>query len=86
MTTAGDAVQQYVRWRKDVADHDAAAASELPQYPLRGEPGTGGVGEAAEAAGHPTPRQRHPAGHPARPAAPLSDPGVLRDLQKVLAG
>src|SRR5579862_1133334 len=33
---------------------------QLPLYPLRGEPGQGGVGEAAEASGHPTPRQRHP--------------------------
>src|ERR1700735_2316469 len=41
----------------------------LPEYPLWGEPGPGGVEEAAEAPGHPTPRQRYPAGYPARPAA-----------------
>ena len=58
---------------------------QLPQYSLRGEPGAGGVEEAAEI----------PAIHrrandilraTRRDPLPLSDPGVLRDLQKVLAG
>src|SRR5262249_16750611 len=58
---------------------------QLPERPLRGEPGTRGVREAAEAAGHHPPRQRHPAGLPARPAAAVG-PGRAERPEKVLAG
>ncbi len=84
MTTAGEAVQ-YVRWRKDVASHDYAAASSYLSIRF-------GESRAREVSKN---LQKLPVIHrrandilraTRRDPLPLSDPGVLRDLQKVLAG
>src|SRR5215467_1596914 len=42
---------------------------QLSQHPLRGEPGEAGGRGPAQTSSHHAPRQRHHAGHPARPAA-----------------
>jgi hypothetical protein len=84
MTTAEEAVQ-YVRWKKDVADHDYAAASSYLSIRF----GESRAKELSEKL------QKLPVIHrrandilraTRRDPLPLSDPGVLRDLQKVLAG
>jgi len=84
MTSAGEAVQ-YVRWRKDVASHDYAAASSYLSIRF-------GESRAQEVSRK---LQKLPVIHrrandilraTRRDPLPLSDPGVLRDLQKVLAG
>jgi len=84
MSSTTDVVQ-YVRWRKDVAEHDYAAASsylsirfgatkaELVAAELRKLPViTRRANDILRATG--------------RDPLLLSDPGVLKDLQKVLAG
>ena len=84
MTTAGEAIQ-YVRWRKEVADHDYAAASGYLSIRF-------GESRAREVSKK---LQKLPVIHrrandilraTRREPLPLSDPGVVRDLQKVLAG
>jgi hypothetical protein len=84
MTTAGTAVQ-YLRWRKDVASHDYAAASSYLSIRF-------GESRAEEVSKklHKLPVIQRRANDILRATQrvplPLSDPGVLRDLQKVLAG
>jgi hypothetical protein len=76
---------QYLKWRKDVADHDYAAASSYLSIRY-------GESRAEEMSAKlkkvPVIQRRANdilrATH--RVPLPLSDPGVLRDLQKVLAG
>ena len=84
MATAGEAVQ-YLRWQKEVADHDYAAASSYLSIRF-------GESRAREVSDK---LQKLPVIHrrandilraTRRDPLPLSDPGVLRDLQKVLAG
>ena len=84
MATAEQAVQ-YVRWLKEVADHDYAAASSYLSIRF-------GESRAKELSKN---LQKQPVIHrrandilraTRRDPLPLSDPGVLRDLQKVLAG
>ena len=83
-TTTGDAVQ-YLRWRKDVADHDYAAASSY----LSIRYGESRAQEVSEKL-HKLPVIQRRANDilraTQRDPLPMSDPGVLRDLQKVLAG
>jgi hypothetical protein len=83
MSTA-DAVQ-YVRWKKEVARHDYAAACSYLSIRF----GDSRAKEVSEKL------QKLPVIHrrandilraTRRDALPLSDPGVLKDLQKVLAG
>ena len=78
-------VLQYVRWKKNVADHDYAAASSYLSIRF-GESRAQEVSEKL---------QRLPVIHrrandilraTRRDPLPLSDPGVLKDLKKVLAG
>jgi hypothetical protein len=84
MTTAGEVIQ-YVRWKKEVADHDYAAASSYLSIRF-------GESKAQEVSKK---LQKLPVIHrrandilraTRREPLPLSDPGVVRDLQKVLAG
>ena len=84
MTTAGEAIQ-YVHWKKDVASHDYAAASSYLSIRF-------GESRAQEVSKK---LQKLPVIHrrandilraTRRDPLPLSDPGVLKDLQKVLAG
>jgi hypothetical protein len=84
MTTAGEAMH-YVRWKKDVAGHDYAAASSYLSIRF-------GESRAQEVSKK---LQKLPVVHrrandilraTRRDPLPLSDPGVVRDLQKVLAG
>ena len=84
MTTAGDAVH-YLRWRKDVADHDYAAASSYLSIRL-GESRAQEVSEKLQKLPVIQRRANDILRATRRDPLPLSDPGVLRDLQKVLAG
>jgi hypothetical protein len=84
MTIAGAAVQ-YLHWKEDVAAHDYAAASSYLSIRF-------GESRAQEVSAK---LQKLPVVHrrandilraTRRDPLPLSDPGVVRDLQKVLAG
>jgi hypothetical protein len=84
MTTAEGAVQ-YMRWRKDVAQHDYAAASSYLSIRF----GESRAREASQKLRKLPVIQRRANDilrAVRRDPLPLSDPGVLRDLQKVLAG
>jgi hypothetical protein len=83
MTTAE--VGSYLRWKKDVAPHDYAAASSYLSIRF-GESRAEKV--AAELRKLPviTRRANDILRATGRTPLPLSDPGVLRDLQKVLSG
>ncbi|MGD0609603.1 MAG: hypothetical protein ABSA53_39280, partial [Streptosporangiaceae bacterium] len=84
MTVAGEAVQ-YLRWRKDVADHDYAAASSYLSIRF-GEKRAQEVSEKLQKLPVIRRRANDILRATQRVPLPLSDPGVLRDLQKVLAG
>jgi len=84
MTTAGGAVQ-YVKWRKDVADHDYAAASSYLSIRY-GESPAQQMSEKLRKLPVIQRRANDILRATRRDPLPLSDPGVLRDLQKVLAG
>jgi hypothetical protein len=75
----------YLRWRKEVAEHDYAAASSYLSIRF-GERRAGQV--AAELRKLPviTRRANDILRATGRDPLPLSDPGVLKDLQKVLGG
>jgi hypothetical protein len=85
MSTSTDAVVSYLRWKKDVAEHDYAAASSYLSIRF-GEKRAGRI--AAELKKLPviSRRANDVLRAVGRDPLPLSDPGVLRDLQKVLAG
>ena len=78
-------VVQYLQWKKDVADHDYAAASSYLSIRL-------GESQAQEASKKlkklpvTTRRANDILRATGREPLPLSDPGVLKDLKKVLAG
>ena len=84
MTTTAEAVS-YLRWRKDVAQHDYAAATSYLSIRY-------GESRAEKVAGELkklpviTRRANDILRATGRAPLPLSDPGVLKDLQKVLAG
>jgi hypothetical protein len=84
MTTAGGAVQ-YVQWRKDVADHDYAAASSYLSIRY-GESQAEEMSAKLRKLPVISRRANDILRATRRDPLPLSDPGVLRDLQKVLAG
>ena len=84
MTTAAGAVQ-YLRWRKDVADHDYAAASSYLSIRY-GEKRAQEVSEKLKKLPVIQRRANDILRATQRDPLPLSDPGVLRDLQKVLSG
>ena len=84
MTTTAEAVS-YLRWRKDVAQHDYAAATSYLSIRY-------GESRAEKVAGELkklpviTRRANDILRATGREPLPLSDPGVLKDLKKVLAG
>ena len=84
MTTPGEAVQ-YLRWRKDVAEHDYAAASGYLSIRF-GERRAQELSEKLRKLPVIQRRANDILRATQRTPLPLSDPGVLRDLQKVLAG
>jgi hypothetical protein len=85
MSTSTDTIVTYLRWKKDVAEHDYAAASSYLSVRF-GEKRAEKV--AAELKKLPviTRRANDVMRAVGRMPLPLSDPGVLRDLKKVLAG
>jgi hypothetical protein len=84
MTAAGEAIQ-YVRWKKDVADHDYAAASSYLSIRF-GESRAKEVSKNLQKLPVVRRRANDILRATRRDPLPLSDPGVVRDLQKVLAG
>jgi hypothetical protein len=76
---------QYLRWRKDVAKHDYAAASSYLSIRF-GESRARELSDKLEKLPVITRRANDILRATRRDALPLSDPGVLRDLQKVLSG
>jgi hypothetical protein len=84
MTTAGPAVQ-YLQWRKDVAGHDYASASGYLSIRY-GESRAEEVSKKLRKLPVVQRRANDILRATRREPLPLSDPGVLRDLQKVLAG
>ena len=84
MTTAGEAVQ-YLQWSKDVAHHDYAAAFSYLSIRF-GESRAQEVLEELQKTPVIQRRANDILRATRRDPLPLSDPGVLRDLKKVLAG
>ena len=83
MTTA--AAVPYVRWRKDVAHHDYAAASSFLSIRF-GDSRAQEVSQKLEKLPVITRRANDILRATRRDPLPLSDPGVLKELKKVLAG
>ena len=78
-------VVQYVRWKKDVAHHDYAAASSDLSVRF-GESRAQEVSKKLQKLPVITRRANDILRATGRDPLPLSDPGVLKDLKKVLAG
>ena len=78
-------VVQYLRWRKDVAHHDYAAASNYLSVSL-GESRAQEVSQKLQKLPVITRRANDILRATRRDPLPMSDPGVLNDLKKVLAG
>ena len=78
-------VIQYVQWKKDVAHHDYAAASSYLSVRF-GESRAQEVSEKLRKLPVITRRANDILRATRRDPLPLSDPGVLKDLKKVLAG
>jgi hypothetical protein len=84
MTTPGEPIQ-YLRWRKEVADHDYAAASSYLSIRF-GETRAQEVSKKLQKLPVIQRRANDILRATQHVPLPLADPGVLRDLQKVLAG
>src|ERR1700749_1604389 len=84
MATAEGAAP-YLRWRKDVAEHDYAAASSYLSIRY-GESRAEEVSKQLRKLPVIQRRANDILRATRREPLPLTDPGVLRDLQKVLAG
>ena len=82
--TTPDAVS-YLQWKKDVEHHDYAAASTYLSIRF-GESRAQKVAEDLQKLPVITRRANDILRATGRVPLPLSDPGVLKDLQKVLAG
>jgi hypothetical protein len=78
-------VVQYLRWRKDVAQHDYVAAASYLSVRL-GQSRAQEVSEKLQKLQVTTRRANDILRATGRNPLPLSDPGVLNDLKKVLAG
>jgi hypothetical protein len=78
-------VVQYLQWRKDVAHHDYAAASSYLSIRF-GESRAQEVSAKLQKLQVMTRRANDILRATRREPLPLSDPGVLKDLKKVLAG
>ena len=85
MTDTDTGAVQYLRWRKDVAKHDYAAAASYLSIRF-GESRARELSDKLEKLRVITRRANDILRATRRDPLPLSDPGVLRDLQKVLAG
>jgi hypothetical protein len=85
MTDTDTGAIQYVRWRKDVAKHDYAAASSYLSIRF-GDSRARELSDKLQKLQVITRRANDILRATRRDPLPLSDPGVLRDLQKVLAG
>jgi len=83
MTT--DEVVSYLKWQKDVAEHDYAAASSYLSIRL-GESRAKELADKLRKLPVITRRANDILRAVRRDPLPLSDPGVLKDLKKVLAG
>ena len=83
MSTAD--VVQYLRWKKDVAHHDYAAATSYLSIRL-GENRAQDLSEQLQKLPVTTRRANDILRATGREPLPLSDPGVLKDLKTVLAG
>ena len=84
-TTSTPATVEYLRWKKDVEQHDYAAASSYLSIRY-GENRAQEVSEKLRKAPVITRRANDILRATLRDALPLSDPGVLKDLKKVLSG
>ena len=84
-STDPDGTVQYLRWRKDVAEHDYAAASSYLSIRF-GEARAEKVSAELRKLPVISRRANDILRATGRDPLPLSDPGVLRDLQKVLSG
>jgi hypothetical protein len=80
-----DAVVSYLRWKKDVAGHDYAAATSYLSIRF-GESRAEHIADELRKLPVITRRANDVLRAVGRVPLPLSDPGVLKDLQKVLAG
>ncbi|HEX6449444.1 MAG TPA: hypothetical protein VF060_08280 [Trebonia sp.] len=78
-------VVQYLQWKKDVAHHDYAAASSYLSVRF-GETRAQEVSEKLQKLPVIKRRANDILRATRREPLPLSDPGVLKDLKKVLAG
>jgi len=78
-------VSQYLHWRKDVASHDYAAASSYLSI-RSGEARAQEVAAQLRKLPVITRRANDILRATGRDPVPLSDPGVLKDLKKVLSG
>ena len=78
-------VVQYLQWKKDVADHDYAAASSYLSIRV-GESRAQEASKKLKKLPVATRRANDILRATGREPLPLSDPGVLKDLKKVLAG
>ena len=78
-------VVQYLQWKKDVATHDYAAASSYLSIRF-GESRAREMSEKLKKLPVITRRANDILRATGRDALPLPDPGVLKDLKKVLAG
>jgi len=83
-TDTGTAIS-YLQWKKDVAEHDYAAASSYLSIRF-GEGQAKQVAEELRKLPVITRRANDILRATGRAALPLSDPGVLNDLKKVLGG
>jgi hypothetical protein len=83
--SSSEAGAQYLQWRKDVADHDYAAASSYLSIRY-GESRAGVISQQLRKLPVIQRRANDILRAVRREPLPISDPGVLRDLQKVLAG
>jgi hypothetical protein len=80
-----DESAQYVQWRKEVANHDYSAASSYLSIRY-GESRAGEISEQLRRLPVIRRRANDILRAVRRDPLPISDPGVLRDLQKVLTG
>jgi hypothetical protein len=82
---SGEAGAQYLHWRKDVAEHDYAAAASYLSIRY-GESRAEEISQQLRKLPVIQRRANDILRAVRREPLPISDPGVLRDLQKVLAG
>jgi hypothetical protein len=85
MSSSGAQGVQYLQWRKDVANHDYAAASSYLSIRY-GESRAEAISKQLRKLPVIQRRANDILRAVRRDPLPISDPGVLRDLQKVLAG